>query len=540
MASHHGPGPVDEGAAPARRFCDPVLAAFLILAAILLFWGLGRRDLWQDEAETAMLAKNILRFKLPIVFDGTNLVSSETGMEFGPDLLWRWSPWLQFYVTAGAMALGGFNAWAARLPFAFLGLLCLPLTFFFARRAFDSDRVARLSAVLLGLSVPFLLHCRQARWYALAYLLVIGLFFALFELEHRPKAASAALALCSTLLFYTNYFVAMGVLAALCVALPLLKPARTFWRGFAPALAAAALCALPGMSFFHVLGKAGPILPARAIGLLAAYAGLFFTQLLPMPMLVVLLWALQARRPPPLDAIHRQRAVFLLACAGCYVVYLSLGPWELFRYLSVLLPLCSVLLALALDRLWRVNRAGAAALLLLLVGTDVLHVLPLGRFGGEGVQLRDRFGRAGPFSFPLAGFAYEVTHDLHDCSRILVDCLKARARPRDVVLATYGDLPLQFYTGLKVVGGFQGQKLGLDPDWIVMRSSVIDRRPGRDYDVARFILLRIDLTRYEEVALPCRDFMLAGCVEPHLHLFREPRDGHALRLLHRKPGSQAG
>ena len=42
---------------------------------------LGDRCLWQDEAETALLGKNILRFGRPIAFDGTNVVSQEASKE---------------------------------------------------------------------------------------------------------------------------------------------------------------------------------------------------------------------------------------------------------------------------------------------------------------------------------------------------------------------------------------------------------------------------------------------------------------------------
>ena len=116
---------------------------------------------------------------------------------------------------------------------------------------------------------------------------------------------------------------------------------------------------------------------------------------------------------------------------------------------------------------------------------------------------------------------------------------KANARPTDVVLVSYGDSPLQFYTGSKVVGAFQGQKLPDRPDWIVMRPYLIDPRPGRDMDVVRFIYKNLDLARrYEKVDLPCRDFMLASCTEPQEHLFREPAQGRGLKIFHRK--SDAG
>ena len=42
---------------------DGVLWAIMGLAAVLLFWGLGDRTLWEDEAETALLGKNVLRLR---------------------------------------------------------------------------------------------------------------------------------------------------------------------------------------------------------------------------------------------------------------------------------------------------------------------------------------------------------------------------------------------------------------------------------------------------------------------------------------------
>jgi hypothetical protein len=535
MAAQHAGRDTDPAPRPASRALDPFLAAFLVVAAVFLFWGLGRRDLWQDEAETAMLAKNILRFKLPIVYDGVNLVSPEVGRGFGPDLLWRWSPWLQFYLTAASFAIFGITTWAARLPSAVLGLLCVALTFFFARRTFGSERQARLSAVLLGLSVPFLLHCRQARWYALSYLLVVCLFYALFELEQRPKVAGAALALSAVLLFYTNYFVAIGLLIALCIAVPILGPGRTFWKGFGIALLAAAVGMAPGIVFFDVLGKAGPFLAENSASLLVSYADLFLAQLLPLPMLILLVWVLLRRRTAPyLDPVRKRRAHFLLACIGLYICYLAMGPWELFRYLTPVLPLCAVLLAVALDGLLDSSRIVGGALLALLICTDALHSIPTGLVDCPGTEIKDRYGRIGPVSFPLAGFLYEITHDFRGCSQALAAYLKANARPTDVVLVSYGDSPLQFYTGLKVVGAFQGQKLSDQPDWVVLHPYVIDFRPGRDLAVVRFIYQHVDLARYyERVKLPCHDFMQGNCTEPQLHLFQEPAEGRELKVFRR-------
>src|SRR5207302_1394430 len=83
-------------------------------------------------------------------------ISQEASKEFGPDYLWRWSPWIQLYIAAGSFAVLGPTTLAARLPFTVLAFLTIPLTYRLARRLFDSIAAARLSALFLALSVPFL------------------------------------------------------------------------------------------------------------------------------------------------------------------------------------------------------------------------------------------------------------------------------------------------------------------------------------------------------------------------------------------------
>src|SRR5262249_11846197 len=150
---------------------DPFLWGTFALAALLIFTSLDGRGLWQDEAETGLLARSILRDGIPRASDGVNVVSQLCGEEFGPDYVWRFHPWLQFYVAAAGITLGGPTTLAARIPFAILGLCVMPLLYWTALRLFSSRLVARLGAAYLTLSVPFLLHVRQARWHALAYLL---------------------------------------------------------------------------------------------------------------------------------------------------------------------------------------------------------------------------------------------------------------------------------------------------------------------------------------------------------------------------------
>src|SRR5437879_13444610 len=62
-----------------RIWASSAVAGLLLLAALLIFPNLDDRRLWDDEAETALLAQNTLRFSVPIAWDGVSLVSQECG-----------------------------------------------------------------------------------------------------------------------------------------------------------------------------------------------------------------------------------------------------------------------------------------------------------------------------------------------------------------------------------------------------------------------------------------------------------------------------
>ncbi|PYT09668.1 MAG: hypothetical protein DMF49_01500 [Acidobacteria bacterium] len=109
------------------------LCVILGLAALLLLYGLGAPRLWQDEAETALLGRNTLRFGLPRVWDGNNLVAQFYAIDFDSHLLFGKS-WLPSYLVAGFFALFGQGTFTARLPFALCGLMTVWLTWRLGRK----------------------------------------------------------------------------------------------------------------------------------------------------------------------------------------------------------------------------------------------------------------------------------------------------------------------------------------------------------------------------------------------------------------------
>ena len=613
---------------------DRVLWAITALAALLIFWSLGGRYLWQDEAETALLGKNILMFGVPRAYDGTNIVSQEASREFNhKDFIWRWSPWMQYYVAAISIGVLGPGTVAARLPFAIFGLLTVPATYVLARRLFESVWVARLSAFFLTVSVPFLLHARQSRWYAIFYFVSVVLLLCLARMARGRRHAWLGFTAAAVVAFYTNYLTAVGFVACAVVVALLVRRDRRFIGGLGAASVVIVLACLPGLLFSNVLGQAARETHEarqRELNVRAAkqrgnaperffdslpgavkqgivYSTEFSTYLLPLPV-VVLLGALVVLRYKPAQrgsmalaakegrtSQEKQKqslatasgppeerqsgsesswVVALLLFCLLYLCYLSSAPWVMFRYLSVLLPVAAILTGVAVYGVFRLSRIVGAVLLVVLVGSNLLHLVPLALLGSPGGLARDNYPRRkvpdnrpsqASVSFPLFGYLYEIGHPLNDGESYLIRYLQEHAGPNDIVIATYGDLPLQYYTGLQVVGGLQGQGelLPAGPSWIILRGFNISRAPRKDGELQHYLrgkYLPAHADLFESVPFP-KEFGAPPGVptrtpegsplwpwpeygpppnspEPIYHLFRgpPPREEQPMLVLHRRAG----
>ena len=145
-----------------------ILAGILIVSAVLFFGNLGNQNLWQDEAQTALISKTILTEGVPRGYDGKNYFSQEGGAEYGKNYIWRWHTWLPFYVLAGFYEVFGVSTFVSRLPFVLFGLGTVVLLYYYARAVWPGTRIPAIAASLLAVSVPFLLLCRECRYYSMA------------------------------------------------------------------------------------------------------------------------------------------------------------------------------------------------------------------------------------------------------------------------------------------------------------------------------------------------------------------------------------
>jgi|GEM_PF-1064723 len=201
---------------------------FVLLVAGLLVTcpRLGNMVLWQDEAESALLGRSVLREGFPKAWDGVNLISQQKGRDFREGYLWIWHSWLQYYVIAISFGLLGESEVSARLPFALIGILCLPLLYEYGRTVTGRNGTSLLACALLLLSVPFLLHARQCRWYTLPIFFFLLTLIAYDRLHKRLPWSRPFLFVSLTFFFHSFYP------SSLCVFLALLLHSLTLrrWR----------------------------------------------------------------------------------------------------------------------------------------------------------------------------------------------------------------------------------------------------------------------------------------------------------------------
>ncbi|TMK29252.1 MAG: glycosyltransferase family 39 protein [Actinobacteria bacterium] len=353
-----------------------LVALGVVLGALLIFAGLGQRYLWDDEAETALLAERVLRFGVPLAWDGASLVSQECGQDYDQNYVWRQTPWLPIYVAAASFKLFGVGTFAARLPFALLGLLSVPSMYLLARRVFDDWITAHLAAASLLFSVPFLLHVRQCRYYSLAIFASIWILYFFFSLRERPRLAAAGLALSLTMLLHTSQLLFFGAVAGLVLGSVVARFDRATLPWLAAALAAAVALNFPWLFGSDLGGKSGNLLSLNS-------AATYLTSLLwyvtrievyafsAVP-LVTALTVVAAMKWARIDfaAPETRACLFLVVFTVAHVLVVALVPFVFFRYALTLLPVLALLQARIVRFIAQGSRALAVAVLLLALLID--------------------------------------------------------------------------------------------------------------------------------------------------------------------------
>jgi len=473
----------------------------LIAASILILMNLGNIYLWQDEAQTACIAKTILTHGVPLGYDGKNYFSQQFGAEAGSNRIWTWHPWLPFYLLAAFYAVFGVSTFVSRLPFALLGIGIVIVTYYFGRSLWGTKRAGVLAAVLLLASVPFLLLMRQCRYYSPAAFLSLAGLYAYSEMLKERKHAPTAFAVAAFLLFHTLYVYCAALLLAVGVhSLIFRRDKLRLVLALSGIVIALNIAWIPYLSGLR--GVVGKYAGFSARSMLIGWTFLWMTRLYIFPPWLILaavgvgaLHWIRKKRPPALNPEAVQSVALLLLFVAANIVILTpTSPNAFFRYLAPIIPVFCLIIALIAESCMRIHWS---------IGIVVLGAVALTTWTPD--------------------YLYEITHDYDGPIEGIANYLNANGSDSDVVYCTHEDLPLKFYTKMKVLGTMTGEDLSgaVNADWIVIRRFSVEQ-----HQLANIERLnkKIPWWRYQQIALPCPDIEFENRESPFEHRFRTVTD----------------
>ena len=423
-----------------------------ILAGVLLFANLGNQYLWQDEAETSILGRRVLEYGYPKAYDGQNLINPTIRTSFSEDYGWKYHPWGQFYMAALSFRVFGESNFSARFLFTLLGLINIPLLYILALRLTREKFTAFMACVLTALSVNYLLLMRQARYYAPAvFLVLMALIFYSRYLEKRKWGDILVVFLSLVALGYTVHGMFVPVFAAISVHYLIFGFDRKTFPVFCLFAVVTAGSVAPWFLYSNSSAHVAVISAKRLWQNIEFQIRMINKFIMPVFFFLGIyafrmIWKKRWKIELSSGEKNALRLIFT-------VLVISIGAFLFaqernFRYLVYFIPLLAIVQGMILLRLFRFNKVLFSAFLALSVLTGVFN---MGRFECH---------------FPK--YIYEITHDYDGPIEGIVKFLNANASKGDEVKIIYGDIPVMFYTNLKVdnFGIYDDEHM---PKWIVLR-----------------------------------------------------------------------
>ncbi|MBF0567316.1 MAG: glycosyltransferase family 39 protein [Nitrospirae bacterium] len=452
----------------------------LLLAFFLIFYHLGDRLMWGDEAETALLAVNIEKFGLPKVSDGVNTITyMGDNIDTDNNGNWTWSPWLSEYLTAASFKLFGQSTTTARLPFAIAGFLSVALIAFVVYRIYGSHEISVMSMLLLSTSEVFVLHVRQCRYYSLVIFAEIVFIWGVYMLLKGRRVAGIALAAAAlTIQFYGNYIVVAGSVAAFVVlAVISYKRYDRLWRSASAIFIFFTLTALPWIVYARPWRQAGYVGRENIAEKVVYYLWEMNFHIVALvifivpPIYILITSPNEDRQRQPADDIE----MFLWILIPSVAASVSVAPGVYLRYLLPLLPAVYVLQSVILKR-YIGGKAIRYILVLILCLTNYAAYYPL-----YPIKLLDPSNV--PFKIHQPGLSLptlirETYAPYADRTGDVVRFLKKEGADGQSVYIADSGMSLIFYNGMRVINAKNELIGNLKelPDWIFTESVAVQAK----------------------------------------------------------------
>jgi 4-amino-4-deoxy-L-arabinose transferase-like glycosyltransferase len=404
--------------------------------------------------------------------------------------------------------LFGVGTFTARLPFALFGIATVFLTYHFTKYLFNDKKTALIAATLLSLSVPFLILTKQSRYYSVAiFFSLLGLYF-YFNILRNKKYSFVAFLLSVTFLFHTHYIYCPTLLATVLI------HAMIFHRDKIKTIlilsASVVLINLPWIIWFSSMKYSYELFNfSKFIDFIVVYISDIMKFVFPVFLFIIPLSIMvynKVKKKPlfPKNKMMWENIALLLLFIIVNLISLStISPFPFFRYIAPLIPVVFIIMAYIIAPTLNFNMA----LGIVIVGTVVLKP-------------------------PFFSYLYEITHDYDGPIEGITKFLNQNGNENDTVAVTYGDLPLKFYTNMRVIGGLTGEDLSdaKDANWIVLRRHVICKK---DFNVRQYLLQNVSWNNYQKIVISYPDTSFENREDLHAHKFKTVQ-GEAPVVVYKK------
>jgi len=431
----------------------------LLIFSFLVLFKLDENYFRNEEAETANLARNILKYRVPRVWDETNLIELADRKTANESLLWTYSPWVQYYLAAGSFRLLGETTFAGRLPFAILSTFSIVLLYRLARRQTGNRTLGILSAFLLAFSAYFILSSRECRFYAplvFATILTVWCYLGL-----KGFWGLFGLVVSGTILFHTSYY----ALAPLIIAFWL--HAIIFERKLRKIILLFIWCAVmagAAFAYFHYF-KAYPALDevpwpgwADYLSKIMDFSFWISPRIIPLIFLLLSFIFILLRK-----TLHkRQLGLCLLIFIVSVGIFPIMGQRQRIVLFLELIPVGAFLVALLYENLKRISETLAATVLFLFIiftvfsDIDVAAQYVVKHFRGDREALPKaetlkKHLRSAFFRVEYVGLLRHYLKPAEGAERGIAAFLNERAKDGDAVAVSFSHLSTMFYTRMRVV-----------------------------------------------------------------------------------------
>jgi len=466
------------------------LLIILILSSVLLFINLGDRTLFGDEAFTVIVAKTITEGGYPSSYYRDFLINPKDTSNFkiGDKDVYTWNTWTQYYIANGIYSIFGLNEFALRVPFVLIGLATICLLYFFTKKLTNDETIARFATIILALSVPFVLHIKQVRWYALVSFFTLAVCYSywLFINEEESKEKSSALfffTLSCIWLFYSNLLTFFGIMVAVTshfFVFRVLNLNKKLLKKMIISLLITAFCTAPWFFITGQLSKlSGASMSIKSIVFnIALYWYYAFVLLIPALFLLIFLFKKYRKE------LFQPNYVFIMFIIVVFICFSALKVDHLpaIRYIICLTPLFCILNAYVIVKIKEYNKFLGYIILMILIMSNLLHtlpIMPLGKFA-NGIDAnvsdyeKERFITSSTeLKFPLVNYINEITHDYEGTEEAIINYINKHKGNNDTFTTSHFENVFILHNDIRYIPPEKIEKDD-EPDWIIKRNFKIN------------------------------------------------------------------